>query len=133
MLSYIPTKNIITVSCEWFRADGIRWCLGETQISSCIVGSAGFDTGIGRGFRITSYNVCYTKLLRVNFPGKDGSGYGARITSYNVCYTKLLRFSCHANIILHYSMFSRPACLTQRQRVVRETPRASAAAMRFPR
>ena len=52
--------------------------------------------------RITSYNVCYTKLLRLNpevllvapppvatlsyFKGMFG-----RITSYNVCYTKLLR------------------------------------------
>ena len=48
-------------------------------------------------FRITSYNVCYTKLLR-------SRGYHqcyprnicyrllvVRITSYNVCYTKLLR------------------------------------------
>ena len=60
-------------------------------------------------FRITSYNVCYTKLLRAREklrlaidyyrtrnpevdivliePGSDD-----RITSYNVCYTKLLRF-----------------------------------------
>ena len=64
--------------------------------------------------RITSYNVCYTKLLRVTWPqgvdlwwllGAIAAGgvigpyllmYGlratdARITSYNVCYTKLLR------------------------------------------
>ena len=45
--------------------------------------------------RITSYNVCYTKLLRA----EDGEGREAhalgdgagRITSYNLCYTKLLR------------------------------------------
>ena len=42
--------------------------------------------------RITSYNVCYTKLLR------DCSTFHelvvkSRITSYNVCYTKLLRSS----------------------------------------
>ena len=69
-------------------------------------------------FRITSYNVCYTKLLRIGFDdnkkndsgttgawlaknnwgrswGEDGFfwiEYGtSRITSYNVCYTKLLR------------------------------------------
>ena len=64
--------------------------------------------------RITSYNVCYTKLLRVVFyidpemasdPQLDDlksvtlsyTFYRAeseeldRITSYNVCYTKLLR------------------------------------------
>ena len=70
--------------------------------------------------RITSYNVCYTKLLRLesinqNIPniwskyfGIVGSGFDTksfvlvrqanvyekvlgRITSYNVCYTKLLR------------------------------------------
>ena len=69
------------------------------------------------GCRITSYNVCYTKLLRysaraeraglgdqVRFVGAADdvrSLYAAadclilptryRITSYNVCYTKLLR------------------------------------------
>ena len=71
--------------------------------------------------RITSYNVCYTKLLRItpSFP-ETGFGYieaegeqvkafhekptidtakkyladgHYRITSYNVCYTKLLRKS----------------------------------------
>ena len=63
--------------------------------------------------RITSYNVCYTKLLRwaLLLQGAQGVGksyFGnvmqmilgelvrnleptARITSYNVCYTKLLR------------------------------------------
>ena len=65
--------------------------------------------------RITSYNVCYTKLLRddaLDRPAgrtagrcrcragwsleppelsEAGSQLGARITSYNVCYTKLLR------------------------------------------
>ena len=62
--------------------------------------------------RITSYNVCYTKLLReepgvsrcaykmnkepeiIEVPaGKfECLNYVARITSYNVCYTKLLRY-----------------------------------------
>ena len=58
--------------------------------------------------RITSYNVCYTKLLRVLANSQESaykiskSGYKSvtlegeffeanRITSYNVCYTKLLR------------------------------------------
>ena len=50
--------------------------------------------------RITSYNVCYTKLLRGvlgDYALSLGKGYlihGTlyhRITSYNVCYTKLLR------------------------------------------
>ena len=60
--------------------------------------------------RITSYNVCYTKLLRevrirrmnqgifTHIDGRgdtdtaDGDAQGRyRITSYNVCYTKLLR------------------------------------------
>ena len=57
--------------------------------------------------RITSYNVCYTKLLRFSTEGRihvethftidkmisnleDYLSYN-RITSYNVCYTKLLR------------------------------------------
>ena len=42
--------------------------------------------------RITSYNVCYTKLLReFGDLGLDLDADPARITSYNVCYTKLLR------------------------------------------
>ena len=55
--------------------------------------------------RITSYNVCYTKLLRDKvadqisdalldeFLSQDPESKVAcdRITSYNVCYTKLLR------------------------------------------
>ena len=62
--------------------------------------------------RITSYNVCYTKLLRADrvldrFDTDHPTGVsrqvesdaadaaveveGGRITSYNVCYTKLLR------------------------------------------
>ena len=70
-------------------------------------------------FRITSYNVCYTKLLRFDAlalsrylgGGMGGGGGGGdlagnprsdfpdtaewfRITSYNVCYTKLLRNIC---------------------------------------
>ena len=61
--------------------------------------------------RITSYNVCYTKLLR--YEGNYNSpvlGYfegdytvpfdlclqwHLRITSYNVCYTKLLRLAVY--------------------------------------
>ena len=58
------------------------------------------------GHRITSYNVCYTKLLRDKHPdwaGDEHEQHGesktwkhncrqlTRITSYNVCYTKLLR------------------------------------------
>ena len=57
--------------------------------------------------RITSYNVCYTKLLRDHSAAGghvdllrrshgllivvDHGGDYDRITSYNVCYTKLLR------------------------------------------
>ena len=49
--------------------------------------------------RITSYNVCYTKLLRYRITQSTGNVLyhksiypdKARITSYNVCYTKLLR------------------------------------------
>ena len=51
--------------------------------------------------RITSYNVCYTKLLRIqsvaivhentNFGNGVAEAEKNRITSYNVCYTKLLR------------------------------------------
>ena len=64
--------------------------------------------------RITSYNVCYTKLLRGSVPASGASVFHlrslianetslfgssrspkcrhlVRITSYNVCYTKLLR------------------------------------------
>ena len=59
--------------------------------------------------RITSYNVCYTKLLRPTLGSAlqlrvlekvvptislaSPSTGASRITSYNVCYTKLLR-SC---------------------------------------
>ena len=48
--------------------------------------------------RITSYNVCYTKLLRYSevldlYALKYGIQISRRITSYNVCYTKLLRWS----------------------------------------
>ena len=78
------------------------------------------------GYRITSYNVCYTKLLRLVLPSRESSPtrgpriaprtrgwfsararvlfsrYSAdwvksRITSYNVCYTKLLRTSLEKN------------------------------------
>ena len=59
--------------------------------------------------RITSYNVCYTKLLRKLDRIEAGHVlfvmvlaaivgnvvYGVRITSYNVCYTKLLRRRQH--------------------------------------
>ena len=55
--------------------------------------------------RITSYNVCYTKLLRTGdtFSRRVWSSTKerwkpsgtTRITSYNVCYTKLLR-SCRS-------------------------------------
>ena len=56
--------------------------------------------------RITSYNVCYTKLLRLKVfdflskqitqqiigqPAGTNAEQLSRITSYNVCYTKLLR------------------------------------------
>ena len=59
--------------------------------------------------RITSYNVCYTKLLRdycdltddeieliaehEGIPDVAAAQMACRITSYNVCYTKLLRAS----------------------------------------
>ena len=58
--------------------------------------------------RITSYNVCYTKLLRIRHLKTKGNiekrYIGStdeslvnpnehRITSYNVCYTKLLRMA----------------------------------------
>ena len=49
------------------------------------------DHIIDRDIRITSYNVCYTKLLRGQPALQPLSGPGCRITSYNVCYTKLLR------------------------------------------
>ena len=65
--------------------------------------------------RITSYNVCYTKLLRsrervclkVQYTTTQYAHYkayekeGGRITSYNVCYTKLLRY--FKNIPLHFA------------------------------
>ena len=44
--------------------------------------------------RITSYNVCYTKLLRdEDVLLSRAVTDNLRITSYNVCYTKLLRGS----------------------------------------
>ena len=69
----------------------------------------GMDTRESRTYRITSYNVCYTKLLRLVLVLQlSGCSMGwqamqkhrisddqllpaVRITSYNVCYTKLLR------------------------------------------
>ena len=83
--------------------------------------------------RITSYNVCYTKLLRIvslmpffvmstcvrslmscsasrspvtssaSMPSDSHFLANVRITSYNVCYTKLLRPMCAARS-LHRSM-----------------------------
>ena len=54
-----------------------------------------------KNLRITSYNVCYTKLLRQEFAMSMSKAlklehlkllrHQSRITSYNVCYTKLLR------------------------------------------
>ena len=71
------------------------------------VGQPGWDNSLGeRLHRITSYNVCYTKLLRyqllngcsvvtapyqVNEKVVGVLGVIGHITSYNVCYTKLLR------------------------------------------
>ena len=62
------------------------------------IANGSFAALTGDARRITSYNVCYTKLLRCVDPG---IGFGKtldhnlailrRITSYNVCYTKLLR------------------------------------------
>ena len=50
---------------------------------------------MGLTTRITSYNVCYTKLLRDFYTRILGMKllrqHENRITSYNVCYTKLLR------------------------------------------
>ena len=49
-----------------------------------------------QGSRITSYNVCYTKLLRCNWPAEGPCAGAARprgpghvITSYSIHYTKL--------------------------------------------
>ena len=75
---------------------------GEVELQSDV-------TTIGRS-RITSYNVCYTKLLRggravrwaetlkiwcdnnnIDLELANTRFRGHRITSYNVCYTKLLR------------------------------------------
>ena len=71
--------------------------------------------------RITSYNVCYTKLLRGQYldqlkliadhfglPIITGSTANARITSYNVCYTKLLRKPRrnHSRMVRRVSIFT---------------------------
>ena len=90
--------------------------------------SDGWKAGVdGSVARITSYNVCYTKLLRLAsnllimffifkrlffYFGKLGTlnaqvvhqtflVKGNRITSYNVCYTKLLRLSVIDRAGLH--------------------------------
>ena len=82
----------------------------KTLMDTLIPAVAAFD-------RITSYNVCYTKLLRapirrgwfVRFRKRCMSTSKllmrlppamARITSYNVCYTKLLRPNMLGNIWL---------------------------------
>ena len=56
-----------------------------------VVGAQAPVEGVGGLRRITSYNVCYTKLLRVWELKLFGLLLVFRITSYNVCYTKLLR------------------------------------------
>ena len=60
------------------------------------------------GSRITSYNVCYTKLLRLRFPEvlvMSPSAAKFRITSYNVCYTKLLRPDLLSGGIYTFSIY----------------------------
>ena len=89
---------------------------------------AGVGWHVGWSCRITSYNVCYTKLLRSpdskwlayakaaanNFRQitlwslEDNSIHKvtdtfARITSYNVCYTKLLRAWSEVHIKIGHS------------------------------
>ena len=90
----------------------MRWAGRARWIASLAV--AAYNIGTAENPRITSYNVCYTKLLRgwskrqfrevvaqLDRCGERAAQKGdrvaassltaVRITSYNVCYTKLLR------------------------------------------
>ena len=64
----------------------------STGGSAAAIRDAGIPvTEVADHTRITSYNVCYTKLLRLGTAFAALLAGLARITSYNVCYTKLLR------------------------------------------
>ena len=62
--------------------------------------------------RITSYNVCYTKLLRWMYEESIRMPLIVRITSYNVCYTKLLRAADGIRFANAYS--AAPVCAPSR-------------------
>ena len=106
----------VICSCFQVREPEIRAAIAQGNGSVAELGKR-LKCGTNCG-RITSYNVCYTKLLRLvsTQPGQQGvvlehhrplrtrcidlftiqnhtagGGLVHRITSYNVCYTKLLR------------------------------------------
>ena len=95
-------SNTGTKNAPWRSLDKLSattlWP-GDTVFFKC--GDQFNGRYVVNGSRITSYNVCYTKLLRSRICCTNvGScptqivGYRNaqhRITSYNVCYTKLLR------------------------------------------
>ena len=125
------SRNVESLSPTIFH----KWCRIAISIFCCrivrnqivsnwikaTIGSRTITGSTYRNCRITSYNVCYTKLLRIGFiieeaptwkhrfPPENTSSQSiggfhndfiyclkpisltVRITSYNVCYTKLLR------------------------------------------
>ena len=112
-MAIIGPIAIAVIDDDQLTVAGGRFRPGDDTVGS------GKDGGTGP-CRITSYNVCYTKLLRVVEAGEalgiaggriaeaadlglvgeeqtehaaDAGGGERRITSYNVCYTKLLRFA----------------------------------------
>ena len=90
--------------CRTCSGSGIREHAARRKSAPQTFGTA------NRDHRITSYNVCYTKLLRVQIPVQTRRPVKLRIpvprrvppriTSYNVCYTKLLR-ACAASPRAH--------------------------------
>ena len=62
-----------------------------------------FDWRKGCPFRITSYNVCYMKLLRICSAGHSGlMSDQSEITSYSIHYTKLYDYKNIKNVLLLY-------------------------------
>ena len=66
------------IPAEIFKAYDIRGIVGRTLTPAIVecIGQALGSEARARKHRITSYNVCYTKLLRLTLPRKPG--YGAR-------------------------------------------------------
>ena len=107
LLEEIPVKagDVFFLETGTIHAIGSGVLIAEIQQTSDVTYRL-YDWG--RVDRITSYNVCYTKLLRTPRMQLSFAVYPCankpRITSYNVCYTKLLRLL--AKRLITSSLFS---------------------------